>query len=286
MIFKSAGLFGRYQDSEVRVTLTAVRAHLEQRGLAVYLGDTTAETIKGLRIEDSGRPLRETIDLGVVVGGDGTMLHVARSLAHHELPMIGINLGRLGFLTDIPAERMLEDLDEILRGDCQIEERMMLHATITHHGDTLLDSIALNDIVLAKGATGRMIEFDTRVNGEAVGRTRGDGVILSTPTGSTAYALSAGGPILHPLLPAMLFAPICPHTLGQRPIVLDASSTVEIELLDLAGEDGNIFIDGLHQFSVGGNEVLHISRASTVTRMIRINSHSHYNALHSKLGWG
>ncbi|HIO35317.1 MAG TPA: NAD(+)/NADH kinase, partial [Gammaproteobacteria bacterium] len=145
---------------------------------------------------------------------------------------------------------------------------------------------ALNDVTLSKGNTGRMIEFDTHVNSEPLGRTRGDGVIISTPTGSTAYALSAGGPILHPLLPAIVFAPICPHTLGHRPMVLDDSSIIELEILDLAGADGNIFIDGLKQLPVTGNEIIRISRAETVTRMVRINSHNHFTALRSKLGWG
>jgi len=131
-----------------------------------------------------------------------------------------------------------------------------------------------------------MIEFDTHVNSEPVGRTRGDGVIISTPTGSTAYALSAGGPILHPLLPAIVFAPICPHTLGHRPMVLDDNSIIELEILDLAGADGNVFIDGLKQLAISGNEIIRISRAETVTRMVRINSHNHFTALRSKLGWG
>ena len=228
----------------------------------------------------------ETIDLAVVVGGDGTMLHVARSLASYALPMIGINLGRLGFLTDLSADRMHEGMDELLRGEFTVEERIMLQVQISNGRDNLNESVALNDVTLSKGNTGRMIEFDTHVNSEPLGRTRGDGVIISTPTGSTAYALSAGGPILHPLLPAIVFAPICPHTLGHRPMVLDDSSTIELEILDLAGADGNVFIDGLKQLAVSGNEVIRISRAKTVTRMVRINSHNHFTALRSKLGWG
>ena len=162
----------------------------------------------------------------------------------------------------------------------------MLQVQISNGRDNLNESVALNDVTLSKGNTGRMIEFDTRVNSEPLGRTRGDGVIISTPTGSTAYALSAGGPILHPLLPAIVFAPICPHTLGHRPMVLDDSSIIELEILDLAGADGNVFIDGLKQLAVSGNEIIRISRAETVTRMVRINSHNHFTTLRSKLGWG
>ena len=286
MQISSVGLFGRYKDPDVSTTLDALRKHLENRDISVYIGDTTADNISGTRIEDSGLSVAETIDLAVVVGGDGTMLHVARSLASYALPMIGINLGRLGFLTDLSADRMHEGLDELLRGEFTVEERIMLQVQISNGRDNLNESIALNDVTLSKGNTGRMIEFDTHVNSEPVGRTRGDGVIISTPTGSTAYALSAGGPILHPLLPAIVFAPICPHTLGHRPMVLDDSSIIELEILDLAGADGNVFIDGVKQLAVSGNEIIRISRAETVTRMVRINSHNHFTALRSKLGWG
>ena len=286
MQISSVGLFGRYKDPDVSSALDAVRKHLENRNISVYIGDTTADNITGTRIEDSGLPVGETIDLAVVVGGDGTMLHVARSLASYALPMIGINLGRLGFLTDLSADRMHEGMDELLRGEFTVEERIMLQIQISNGRDNLNESVALNDVTLSKGNTGRMIEFDTHVNSEPLGRTRGDGVIISTPTGSTAYALSAGGPILHPLLPAIVFAPICPHTLGHRPMVLDDSSTIELEILDLAGADGNVFIDGLKQLAVSGNEIIRISRAETVTRMVRINSHNHFTALRSKLGWG
>ena len=286
MQISSVGLFGRYKDPDVSTTLDALRKHLENRDISVYIGDTTADNISGTRIEDSGLPVAETIDLAVVVGGDGTMLHVARSLASYALPMIGINLGRLGFLTDLSADRMHEGMDELLRGEFTVEERIMLQVRISNGTDNLNESVALNDVTLSKGNTGRMIEFDTHVNSAPVGRTRGDGVIISTPTGSTAYALSAGGPILHPLLPAIVFAPICPHTLGHRPMVLDDSSIIELEILDLAGADGNVFIDGLKQLAVSGNEIIRISRAETVTRMVRINSHNHFTALRSKLGWG
>ena len=286
MQISSVGLVGRYKDPGVSTTLDALRTHLENRNISVYIGASTADNITGTRIEDSGLPVGETIDLAVVVGGDGTMLHVARSLPSYALPMIGINLGRLGFLTDLSADRMYEDMDELLRGEFTVEERIMLQVQISNGRDNLNESVALNDVTLSKGNTGRMIEFDTRVNSALLGRTRGDGVIISTPTGSTAYALSAGGPILHPLLPAIVFAPICPHTLGHRPMVLDDSSTVELEILDLAGAEGNVFIDGLKQLAVSGNEVIRVSRAKTVTRMVRINSHNHFTALRSKLGWG
>ena len=286
MTFKSAGLFGRYHDTAVDETIASLQNFLEQHGLKVYLGDTTAEGISGIRVTESGRSLPETIDVGIVIGGDGTMLHVTRALAEFDLPVIGINLGRLGFLTDIPIDKMEEKIDEILRGEYIIEERTMLSAKIFHQDGILVDCTALNDIVLTKGDTGKMIEFEAKVNGESVGRTRGDGVIIATPTGSTAYALSAGGPILHPLLPAVVFAPMCPHTLGQRPLILDDQSQIEIELVDLAGAAANFFVDGLRALSLSGNENILIQRATKVGRMVRVKNHNHYVALSSKLSWG
>ena len=163
MAFHSAGLFGRYQDRAVEETVLSLQSFLEGRGLQVFLGDTTASEIAGIRVEESGQSLPETIDVGIVVGGDGTMLHVARTLADFGLPLIGINLGRLGFLTEIPAEKMEQKLDEILNGDFIVEERIMLSARVTKEDNVLADCTALNDIFLSKGNTGRMIEFDTKI---------------------------------------------------------------------------------------------------------------------------
>ena len=162
----------------------------------------------------------------------------------------------------------------------------MLCAQVTSDGKAGAEITALNDITLSKGNTARMIEFDTRVNSEPVGRTRGDGVIVATPTGSTGYALSAGGPILHPLLPAIVFAPICPHTLGQRPIVLDGDSDIEIEFVESGNEPGYAFVDGLDFAAVHAGETLKITPAELSARLVRIKGHSHYEVLHSKLGWG
>ena len=284
--FTSAGILGRYQDADVQATLSTLQRHLEACDLEVYLGDTTASNIPGRRIEDSGKPLSDTIDLGIVIGGDGTMLHAARSLAPVGLPLIGVNLGRLGYLTDIPAGQMTQLIDELLAGQFTIEERIMLQVEVFADDQLTEHGVALNDVALVKGETGRMIEFETYVNGESVGRTRGDGMILSTPTGSTAYALSVGGPILHPLLPAILFAPVCPHSLGQRPLVLDDSSHIKIDIVDLAGASANVFVDGIHRIAVAETDFLTVRRADIATRMIRINSHNHYTALRSKLGWG
>ena len=286
MAFNAIGLFGRYQDAAIKATLTQIRSHLEARGNVVFLGDTTHQEIDGLRINDTGRSIEESIDLGIVVGGDGTMLHVANALAQVNLPVVGINMGRLGFLTDIPAENFGEHLDQLLDGHYLIEERTMLQARIFEDSKLVSERLALNDVTLSKGATGKMIEIDMRVDGEPVGPSRGDGVIVATPTGSTAYALSAGGPILEPTLPAIVLTPISPHSLGQRPIVLGNDSTISLGLVGSPDERANIFIDGLDFAEIHYNSRLEISKAHTCAKLIHIEGHNHYQALRSKLGWG
>ncbi|MBL10764.1 MAG: hypothetical protein CL402_09670 [Acidiferrobacteraceae bacterium] len=286
MVFNSVGLFGRYQDSGVEETISHLQALLKKRGINVFLGDPTANEISGPRIEDSDKPLPDTIDVGIVVGGDGTMLHVARILADYGLPLIGINLGRLGFLTDIAADDVEERLDQILSGDFVTEERSMLSAKVNRNTELLADCTALNDIFLSKGATGKLIECETRIGGQMVSRTRSDGIIIATPTGSTAYALSAGGPILHPALSALIFAPICPHSLGQRPLVLDDKSEIEIRIVNLAGAPANFFVDGLLSLSLNGDETIRVKRSKKITRLVHTKSHNHYSTLSAKLGWG
>tara|TARA_B100000029_G_C17588212_1_gene961749 strand:+ start:1299 stop:2159 length:861 start_codon:yes stop_codon:yes gene_type:complete len=286
MVFKSVGLFGRYQDSGVEKTISYLQSFLKKRGIEVFLGDPTASEISGTRIEDSDKPLQDTINAGIVVGGDGTMLHVARMLADYELPLIGINLGRLGFLTDIAAGDMEVRLDEILSGDFITEERSMLNVKVNRDTTLLADCTALNDVFLSKGATGKLIECETMIAGQSVAKTRSDGIIIATPTGSTAYALSAGGPILHPTLPAFVFAPICPHSLGQRPLVLDDKNEIEVRLVDLSGAPANFFVDGLLSLSLSANEIIRIQRSKKTTQLVRTKSHNHYSTLSTKLGWG
>jgi NAD+ kinase len=162
----------------------------------------------------------------------------------------------------------------------------MLSTHVNRSDKQIAKFTALNDIFLSKGNTGRMIECETKIDGQSVARTRSDGIIVATPTGSTAYALSVGGPILHPHLPAIVFAPICPHSLGQRPLVLDERSAIEIRVVDLAGATANFFVDGLRSLSLTGDETIYIERSKKITRLVRSKFHNHYETLSSKLGWG
>ena len=285
MKLESIGLFGKYLDAGVRDTIDAAREILERHGARVLLGDTTAPEIAGARLEEADLPLDQAIDLAVVVGGDGTLLHVARSLAEHRIPVVGINLGRLGFLTDIPAHDMEEELGKIFAGRYRLENRSLLRTEVWREDDLLESSLALNDAVVSAGSFARLIEFEIRVNGEFVTNTRGDGIIVSTPTGSTAYALAAGGPILYPTLPVMLLVPICPHTLSNRPIVLDENSVIEICSLTRCETSANLAADGIVQRLLKGDELLRITKAEPRLQLVRVETHTHFETLRNKLGW-
>lgn len=286
MNIKRVGLFGKFNDpgADVRKTVADIRALLEKNRLEVLLGNTTAAAIAGARIDE--RALGEAaIDLAVVVGGDGTLLSAARHLATHGVPTIGVNLGRLGFLADIALPDLAAGLGAILAGDCHIERRTLLETTVRRGRDIAHQGLSVNDAVISKGNTGRLIEFEIRVDGEFLSRLRSDGVVLATPTGSTAYSLSAGGPIIHPTLPVLCLSPICPHTLSNRPIVLNHDARVEISAFVFAETHANLALDGRVVCELQGGETVTVSRAEAALPMLRINRHSHFETLRSKLGW-
>ncbi len=281
---KKVGLFGKFNDSSIADTIATVKATLENKKLSVLLGSTTAADVQGDRIDDR-QPLGEAIDLAVVVGGDGTMLNVARELSIHDIPAIGVNLGRLGFLTDIALADLDASMSSILKGDCVIEYRTMLQCQVIKNDATVCTGISLNDVVISKGNTGRLIEFKIWVNNQFVSQPRSDGLILATPTGSTAYALSAGGPIIAPSLPVMSMSPICPHTLSNRPIILDENDEVKITALNTHEVPANLSFDGLISAQLKGDETIIIKRATKKLKMIRIDGFNHFEILHTKLGW-
>ncbi len=286
MNIQSVGLFGKYKDASVRDSIERLRSHLTARGVNVFIGETTSNTVSGPRVSDNDADLDEIIDLAIVVGGDGTMLHVARELSQQTLPVIGINLGRLGFLTDIPADTMLEDIDQVLDGKHYLEERMMLSVEIQAGEKIVYQGTGLNDIVISKGEVARLIETITFVDDEFVTRTRGDGLVIATPTGSTAYSLSAGGPILHPTLAAIVIVPICPHTLSNRPLVLSENSLICIEAVEFVESAAHVAVDGFIRYSLKGSEKIYIRRSDQTVHLLRTSNHNHYEGLRSKLGWG
>ncbi len=287
LALKTIGLFGKHGDARIGPVIAGLLEFLHGRGLAVILEETTAaalglNAVKSRAIAAIGRE----IDLAVVVGGDGTMLSVARHLAGFGVPMIGINLGRRGFLTDIPVDQPFPALARILDGDFQAEERILLAAEVVRGERTLHTASAFNDVIVNKGELSRLIEFETYVNGEFVNSTRADGIIVATPTGSTAYALSAGGPILHPTLPALVLVPICPHMLSDRSIVVGSDSRVEIVMTYSSNQTAHVSFDGQSNFSLQDNDRVRVRRADRPVTLVHPRERNHYEVLRAKLHWG
>ncbi len=284
--FRSIGLITKSdQDGEVARTLDTIHRFLLERGLDVSL-DRSTDAFLDMGESVPRREIAEHCDLAVVVGGDGTLLTAARSLVDAAVPIVGVNLGRLGFLVDVSPDTMLDRLDEILRGHYTEEHRFLVQAEILRGGEVLQRTVALNDVVLRIKNVVRMIEFETWVNGQFVNFQRADGMVISTPTGSTAYALSGGGPILHPSLEAMLLLPICPHTLSSRPIVVDAGSDIEIRICADIRETGQVVSDGQSNIDVAAGDRLRIRRKERKIRLLHPADYDYYHILRAKLHWG
>jgi NAD+ kinase len=222
-------------------------------------------------------------DLAIVIGGDGTMLAAARELMRHHVPLVGVNQGRLGFMTDIGHDDVLEGVGAILDGDYAIEERTLLDCELKRGGQALLRTIALNEAVIGKGSQGRLIEFELSVDGEFVYTLRGDGIIVATPTGSTAYALSAQGPILHPAVPALTLVPLNPHTLSARPVSVSDRSVIEIVMLHAL--DARAHFDGLALADMAEGDRLILKRSADVVRFVHPPGYRYFATLREKLRW-
>jgi NAD+ kinase len=285
--FQCVGLIGKYADPSVGETLHNLSAFLLSRNVEVLLDESTARMLpeNGLAIA-SREEIGERCDLAIAVGGDGTLLAAARSLARYDISLLGVNLGRLGFLTDISPQEMEQKLDEILGGTYAAEERFLLHCSIIRDGEHISESEALNDVVVHKWEVARMIEVETWVNGQFVHTLRSDGLIVSTPTGSTAYALSGGGPIMHANLDAIVLVPICPHTMSNRPIVLRGDSSIEVLVREDTHSHAQITCDGQINLGLVSGDRIRIRKADHRVRLIHPAGHDHFNLLRAKLHWG
>jgi NAD+ kinase len=284
---KTIGLFGKFGDSSVGDDIVRLAQRLQQKGYTTLVEQGTAELLR----EPAGatRPIESIgadIDVAIVVGGDGTLLHVARKLCEHEVPLVGVNMGRLGFLTDIPEDHMIEAVGKILDGEYETEERSMLHAEIMRGGRIVQTSNAFNDVIIGKGELSRMIELEVYESGEFVHSMRGDGLIVATPTGSTAYALSAGGPLLHPTLAAIALVPICPHALSNRPIVVPDHSVVEVAITKVNQQRTYVTFDGQENFALEANDRVYVRKAEHSVHLMHPTGRSHYDVLRAKLRWG
>ncbi len=284
--FSTIALWGRLGEQSVTEPARQILTHLRKRGITVLASATsdTAHQLKGATHVDE-RELVKRADLIVAIGGDGTLLHAARNAAARKVPLVGINRGRRGFLTDVSPEHMLEALDAILAGDHIADRRLMLAARLAEQAKGT-ELFALNDIVLQKGDTGRLLDFTTDVDDVYVNTHRGDGLIVATPTGSTAYALSCGGPIIQPNVDALVMVPICPHTLSDRPLVLPSSSTIRVTLDNAGGSEAHVVCDGEPLARLRANETLTISLAKKTVTLLHPRDYNYYELLRSKLNWG
>ena len=282
--FRHAALVGKFNAEGIREELEIVAAFLVGKGLAVTLEEDTA-----VKTGIDGYPrlpaeaLGSACDIGIVVGGDGTMLGIARQFARHDTPLVGINQGRLGFITDIAFGDFQGALAAVLAGDFDEEKRTMLEGEIERDGATIFASIALNDVIVSRGATAGMVELKIEIDGAFVANLRADGLIVGSPTGSTAYALSAGGPILHPGVAAWALVPIAPHDLSNRPIVVPDNAEVQVEIV--SGRDASVNFDMQSLTSLGHGDRIRVRRSADRVRFLHPRGWSYYATLRGKLHW-
>jgi len=271
------------QTPEVARSLRALRDVLRQRGCEVVVEKETAAGVGADGAVATFDEIGRACDLAIVLGGDGTMLAAARNLAHHKVPLAGINQGRLGFMTDIALSDMSESVGAILDGRHAIEERALIEAEILRGTASVLRTVALNEAVVTKGSQARLIEFKLTIDGEYVYRLRADGVIVATPTGSTAYALSAQGPILQPTVRAFALVPLNPHVLSARPVSVSDSSVIEIELVRAV--DARAHFDGFALTDLQDGDRLVLKRSADAIRFVHPPGYSYFTMLREKLRW-
>lgn len=286
--FKSIILSGRPRADvkDFIDTFSHLKKYLLSQHCDISIENETAKIIKEKNLPCiSLTHLTKNYDLLIVVGGDGSMLNTARAAAEHKFPVLGINRGRLGFLADIVPEEMEKKLHDILAGHYLKEERFLLQASIEHKGQLTPLGVALNDIVLFPGHIAHMIEFAIYIDEQLVCAQRADGLITSTPTGSTAYALSGGGPILHPRLDALVMVPMFPHTFSSRPIVVDGNSKIKIVIDPNIDTSPHVAYDGHRHRAISPGDILHICKFPKQLTLIHPVDYNYYETLRSKLGW-
>lgn len=282
--FPNIALLGRHEDIRVTDPMRAIAEHLTESGIEVLASDRVKLDLAATRMPES--QLCTKADLVIAVGGDGTMLHASRLARESGTPILGINRGRLGFLADVTPDEMIASVDQVLRGEYTRDTRMLLEARLVKEDGEERTAYALNDVVLKRRETGRMVDFSTQVDGTFVNTHSGDGLIVATPTGSTAYALSCGGPILSPQLDAVVVVPVCPHTLTDRPLVVPGDRSIEVLLLERHESTASISIDGRSLGRIKPADRLVISAADHRITLIHPPSYDFYGILRSKLFWG
>ena len=285
--FETVGVIGKLNDARVAPTLRAVCRHLARRGCEVLVERASAAAARGSGARPVSRDaLAQRADLAVVVGGDGTLLNAGRTLAPAGVPILGVNAGRLGFMVDIAPADVRSALDEVLKGRYLREARLLLSASVKRGRRARGPFLAINDVVMRNQAAVRMLEFETWLGDEFISLHRADGLIVTTPTGSTAYALSGGGPVLHPGLDALAVVPICPHTLSDRPVVIGADRPVRVVLGGARGTRAMCTADGQHNVTVNAGDTVEITRSQHVLELVHPKNYKYFNILRNKLHWG
>jgi NAD+ kinase len=282
--FRNIALVGRQADARVAEPMRVLADYLTKAGINVTAAEALALDLHVTRVAEE--QLCDDADLVIAIGGDGTMLYASRLARTRGTPILGVNRGRLGFLADITPDEMIASVDQVLAGNYLKDSRLLLKARLnTAAGDEVVE-YGLNDVVAQRRGSGGMVDFSTSVAGQYVNTHSGDGLICATPTGSTAYALSCGGPIIEPQLDAVALVPICPHTLTDRPIVIPASQEIEIVLLKRDDSRAEITVDGGHIGTLGPGDTLKVAAASQRVTLLHPPGHDFYGILRSKLFWG
>ena len=282
--FKRIGIVVKTDAKAAAATLEQLRQDLSDRGLEILLEADCARCFAPTETGHSRLELGERCDLIIVIGGDGTLLHTGREVAPSGVPLLGVNLGRLGFMVDIAPDQLSQSLGRILDGEYSIEERLILAAASDVEPDRV--HLAINDVVVRHRRYVRMLEFSTSANGSFISQHRADGIIVGSPTGSTAYALSSGGPMLHPDLSAMALVPISPHTLSDRPLILAGDTRLEIEISDQADNAALFTCDGQVNVELEPGARLRIQRSPHRMRLVHPPGYDYFSILRSKLHWG
>ena len=280
---KKIGIICKPERKEPQEILLQLLPFLRQKGCEAFVDAETAAALNIIGF--SRKEIPSLVDVVLVLGGDGTMLNVSRLVAEKGIPILGINLGSLGFITEVSRDEIFNVVDKMLNGGCVIEERMMLSASILRNGKKISEYTVLNDVVINKGALARIIDLETNINSSYVTTFKADGLIISTPTGSTAYSLSAGGPILYPTLGSIVLTPICSHTLTNRPIVLPDDFKIEIIIKSLS-EDVFLTLDGQVGFSLRIGDVIEVNKSDYKAKLLVPAERDYFKVLRTKLKWG
>ncbi|MGH7207213.1 MAG: NAD(+)/NADH kinase [Nitrospiraceae bacterium] len=281
---KRVGIIAKPHKAEARTVLRDLLPWLEGRGVQPLLDEETA-ALAGTAGGHLKAQLPDLVDLLVVLGGDGTLLSVARLVGARDVPILGANLGGLGFLTEVTLDEIYSTLDGVLRGTYEVTRRILLSAAVSRTGERIAEYVALNDAVIHKSDLARIIELETYIDGQYVTTFRADGLILSTPTGSTAYCLAAGGPIVYPTLRALVVTPICPHTLTFRPLVIPDAATIRIVQAS-AGESAYLTLDGQVGFTLYHRDVIEVRRSDHTIALIKVPGKDYFQVLRAKFKWG